>query len=132
MKTKSIRQVINFKALPHVIYELLMDSRKHSDFTGEDARINREKGGTFTAYGEYISGKNLELIQDEKIVQSWRTSDWPDEYYSTVTYSLKKTKTGTRLVFSQEGVPAGQYKAISLGWKNFYWKPLKALLNDKG
>jgi activator of HSP90 ATPase len=131
MKTKTIRQSVRFKASPHEIYEMLMDSRKHAKLTGEKARISRKIGGKLTAYGGYIEGINLNLVPDRKIVQSWRGSDWPQGHYSRATFSLKKIKNGTHLTFTQSGVPDQYYHDISQGWRDYYWKPMKEML-EKG
>ncbi len=121
---RTIRQTVTIDAAPKEIYQALMDSRKHSAFTGEKASISRRVGGKFTAYGDYIEGKNLELVPNKKIVQAWRGSDWPEGHYSRTTIALKAVKGATRLMFTQSGVPDEQYKSISQGWKDFYWKPL--------
>jgi activator of HSP90 ATPase len=131
MKTKTIRQSITFKASLHEVYEALMDSRKHARFTGAQARISRKAGGKFTAYDGYIEGVNLNLVPDKKIVQSWRGSDWPENHYSMATFSLKKFRNGTRLTFTQSGVPDQYYHDISQGWRDYYWKPMKEML-EKG
>jgi activator of HSP90 ATPase len=131
MKTKTIRQSITFKASLHEVYEALMDSRKHARFTGAQARISRKAGGKFTAYDGYIEGVNLNLVPDKKIVQSWRGSDWPEDHYSMATFSLKKFKNGTHLTFTQSGVPDQYYHDISQGWRDYYWKPMKEML-EKG
>jgi activator of HSP90 ATPase len=128
MKTNTIRQSVTFKTNPRVIYEMLMDSRKHAKFTGEKAGISRKAGGKFTAYAGYINGVNLELVQDKKIVQSWRGSDWPEGHYSKVTFSLGKAKNGTRLTFRQSGVPEKHYKDINQGWRDYYWQPMRDML----
>ncbi len=47
--TRTIEQTVTFKASPHEVYESLMDSAKHSKFTGAKASISREVGGAFTA-----------------------------------------------------------------------------------
>jgi len=103
----------------------LMDSRKHANFTGEKASISRKIGGKFTAYAGYISGVNLDLVEDRKIVQSWRGNDWPAGHYSRVTFLLKKVKGGARLIFRQSGVPEVHYKDIHQGWRDYYWKPMR-------
>ena len=54
MKTKNIRQSVTFKASPNEVYEALMDSRRHTKFTGKKAKISRKIGGKFIAYGGYI------------------------------------------------------------------------------
>jgi len=125
MKTKTIRQTVTFKATPHEIYEILMDSKKHSEFTGSQARISRKVGAKFTVYGGEIEGVNLELVPDEKIVQSWRYSDWPQNHYSKVTFLLKQIQGGTRLIFTQTGIPNEHYDEIAQGWRDYYWAPLK-------
>ena len=128
MKTATIKQSATFKASPHEVYEALMDSRKHSKLTDSKASISRRIGGKFTAYDGYIEGVNLELVPDEKIVQSWRGSDWPDGHYSKAIFALKKVEGGTRLTFTQTDVPEDQYESISQGWRDYYWKPMKKML----
>lgn len=128
METRTIRQSATFRANPHQVYEALMDSRKHSEFTGGKASISRRVGGKFTAYDGYIEGVNLELVPDEKIVQSWRGSDWTEGHYSKATFSLKRVEGGTRLTFVQTDVPDDQYDSISKGWRDYYWKPMKTML----
>jgi activator of HSP90 ATPase len=125
---KILRQTATFKATPHEVYELLMDSRKHSKFTGAPASISRSVGGKFSAYGGDLSGTNLELRPDKKIVQSWRSDDWPAGHYSRASFTLKKIKGGTRLSFYQSGVPNAHYAGIKQGWIDYYWKPMKAML----
>lgn len=129
MKTKTIRQTVTFKASPYEVYEALMDSGKHSKFTGSKAVISRKIGGTFSAWGGSISGTNLVLVPDKKIVQAWRSdeSDWPKGHYSKVTFLLKKLRKGTRLIFTQTGVPEAAYASINQGWRDYYWKPMKEM-----
>lgn len=125
---KTIRQTVMIKASPAAVYEALMDSRKHAKFSGWPARISRKPGGTFTAYGAYINGVNLELVPGRRIVQFWRSANWPKFHYSTVTYDLRKVRGGTRLVFTQAGVPDRDYRAKKSGWHDAYWRPIKTLL----
>ena len=128
METKTVKQTVTFKANPHDVYEALMDSKKHAKFTGDKAIISRKVGGKFSVFDGYSEGTNIELIQDSKIVQTWRASDWPEGLYSRVTFSFKEIPIGTRLTFTQAGVPAAQYDDISQGWRDYYWAPMKGML----
>ncbi|VVC03582.1 Uncharacterised protein [Candidatus Burarchaeum australiense] len=56
MKTKTLKEVVEFDSSPHEVYEALMDSEKHSRFTGGKAKISREVGGKFSAYDGYAEG----------------------------------------------------------------------------
>jgi activator of HSP90 ATPase len=126
-----IRQRIIFTVEPHKVYEALMDSKKHSKFTGAKAVISREVGGKISAYEDYIDGWNVELVPDKKIVQKWRGSDWPENHYSTAVFELKKTETGgTALTFVQTGVPMDQFQDISDGWVENYWDKMKNMFKE--
>lgn len=126
--SKTIRQTATFKASPHAVYELLMDSKKHASFTGGAASISRKVGGKFSVSDGEIQGENLELVPDQKIVQTWRYSDWEVGVYSRATFALEQVGTKTRLTFTQSGVPDEHYEDIKQGWKDYYWTPLKELL----
>lgn len=129
LKTKDIHQeVIFFHTTPHVLYEMLMNSEKHAAFTKEPAKISRKVGGKIYAYGEWIEGKNLELIPDTKIVQQWRGADWPEGHFSKVTFMFTQKDENTVLTFSQIGVPVEQYHDIDDGWKSEYWEKMKKTL----
>ncbi len=128
MKTRTIRQSVTIKATPHDVYEALMDSKKHSTLTGDKAVISREVGGKFSAFDEYAEGVNLELVPDKKILQTWRASDWPEGISSKVTFALKAAAGGTQLTFLQTGVPEEFAGDVSQGWRDYYWAPLKEML----
>ena len=128
MKTKTVKQKVTFKATPHDVYELIMDSRKHSMFSGSKARITKKVGSKFSTYDGYIDGVNLKLVPDKEIVQSWRGSEWPKGHYSKARFSFKKIKDGTVLTFTQTGVPEESYNAINKGWVDHYWNPMKEIL----
>jgi activator of HSP90 ATPase len=125
---KTIRQTATFKASPRAVYEALLDSRKHAAFTGMPARIDRRPGGRFTAYGGYLEGVTVELVPNRKIVQFWRSRNWPRYHYSTVTFALAPVRGGTRLRFTQEGVPNNDYSAKRSGWISSYWEKIKKFL----
>jgi activator of HSP90 ATPase len=119
---------VTFKAEPHAVYELLMDSKKHARFSESKAAISREVGGKISAYDEYIDGWNVELVPDKKIVQKWRESDWPAGTYSTASFELKKVPGGSRLTFVQTEVPEDQFEDIDEGGVEHYWERIKKML----
>jgi activator of HSP90 ATPase len=127
--SKLIRQTVTFHATPHAVYEALMDSRKHARFTQSPARISRKVGGEISAHGGYISGTNLDLAPDQKIVQAWHASEWPEGHMSKVTFKLTAVPGGTRLNFTHSGVPDPFVDDIRQGWIDSYWTPMRAVLN---
>lgn len=123
--SKVIRQSVTFKSTPHEVYEALMDSKKHTAFTGGKASISRSVGGKIATYDNYIAGKNVELIPDKKIVQDWRAVDWPEGYFSRITFKFTAVLEGTRLDFTHADLPEGTEEEFTQGWIDNYWEPMK-------
>jgi uncharacterized protein YndB with AHSA1/START domain len=129
--TKAIRQTVTIGAPPEEVYSALMDEKRHASFTGAAAAISRRVGGAISCYGGHIKGINLELKPGKRIVQAWRTRDWPAGTFSIVSFSLARKAGGrTRLAFHQVGVPARDIAAKTRGWRLHYWEPLKAFLEE--
>jgi activator of HSP90 ATPase len=125
MKTKTLHQSVKLPASPHEVYEALMDSKKHSKFTGAEAKISPKIGGKFTAFDDWASGVNKELVPDKKIVQTWRGADWPKGHYSAVTFELKQVGKGTQLDFTQTDIPEELFNDVAQGWVDWYWDKMK-------
>jgi activator of HSP90 ATPase len=123
-----IHQTIFFKAPPHEVYEALMDTAKHAEFSGGQASISPSVDGEIMAYDGYITGKNIELIPDQKIVQDWHASDWPEGQFSQVTFEFTPIPGGTRLEFTHDKLPTGTEEEFTQGWIDNYWEPMKKLL----
>jgi activator of HSP90 ATPase len=130
METKTIQQTATFGATPMDVYEMLMDSKKHASLSDEPAKISRKVGGRFTAWGTHISGFNLALKPRQKIVQAWRALDWWPDHYSIAIFDLKEVKAGTKLDFTQIGVPPRRYDGHCRGWTQTYWIPMKEILEQ--
>lgn len=131
MENKEINQTQFLEATPHEVYEMLMDSEKHSKFTGQKCEIRREAGESFTCFDGWVEGKNLVLVPDEKIVQEWRGKDWPEGVISTVTFELIPKYDGTEILLNHTGVPEDKYESVNDGWKEHYWDKMKKYLTEK-
>ncbi len=114
--TTVIHQEVTFNAQPKDVYLALMDSKRHTAFTKiGPGKISKKVGGAFTAHGSYISGINLELIENKRIVQAWRGKNWPKGIYSIVSFKISKAGRRTKLVFDHTGIPEGEVDHLSDG-----------------
>ncbi len=121
----TIKQTAFIKgATPGDLYETLMDSTRHGALSGQPTKVSRRVGGKWNV-GHDLEGKNLRLIKDKRIVQTWRANNWPKGVYSKATFALAKAPGGARITFTQTGVPAQFLKEISSGWKAYYWSPMR-------
>ncbi len=132
MRTKSIKQTATFNASPEKIYDLIMDEKKHSQFTGSEAIISTKVDGKFTVWDGYVHGHNIELERGKKIVQAWHFAEdgWPDDHLSICTFELEPAGNKTKLRFLQTNVPEQTVASISGGWKQYYWNAIKAYLKS--
>ena len=128
---KTITQKILFKnASPEQLYDLYMDSKKHSQSTGEAAKILNKEGAAFTAYSGYITGKNLQLVPGKSIVQAWRSKDFTkSDVDSTFTLLFEKKGNDTTVHMVHANIPNAEAAGIKKGWNDFYWKPWKNFLS---
>lgn len=125
-KVSSIRQTATIGAPPAKVYEALMDSKMHGEFTGSPAKISAKVGAKFTAWDGYIMGKNLELVRGRKIVQEWTTTEWPaGAPPSKLEIRLTPKGEGTLLTMVHTEVPPAQRDDYAEGWITCYWEPLK-------
>ena len=126
IKTGTIKQSVFINAPPEKIYQAFIDAKLHTAFTGSKATGSGKLGAQFTSWGGYAMGKNLELKKGKRIVQTWKTTEWPDGYdYSVLKLTLVKKGKGTLLTMVHSKVPKSQMKEYASGWKDYYWKPLK-------
>ncbi len=124
----TISQTAHFSAAPATIYSLFLDEKKHSEFTGALAKIDPSIGGEFSVWDGYATGHIQELVANQKIVQTWRASDWPTGEFSILTIQLSAEKGGTILTLNHTNVPEDQKEDIAQGWEDYYWQPLHKYL----
>jgi activator of HSP90 ATPase len=137
---EAIHQEAGFKASRKRVYEALTDAKQfdkviqlsgvmQSMHLGDKpAEISREVGGAFTLFGGYITGRHVELVPNERIVQAWRTGGWAPGLYSIAKFELAEQGSGTKIVFDHTGFPKGEAEVLASGWKAHYWEPLEKLL----
>lgn len=114
------------------IYQALLDEKQFSAFSGAPAQIDGEAGGAFKLFGGRVTGRNIELIPNQRIVQAWRVETWPSGVYSIVRFELSATDSGIRIVLDHTGFPSGDREALNGNWSRKYWDPLRKHLSLSG
>src|SRR5580658_7024282 len=137
---ESIHQEPVFKANRKRVYEALTDAKQFDKviqlsgvmqamhLSDKPAEISREVGGAFALFGGYITGRHVELVPNERIVQAWRAGSWPPGAYSIARFELVEQGVATKIVFDHTGFPKGEAEVLASGWKAHYWEPLGKLL----
>jgi uncharacterized protein YndB with AHSA1/START domain len=132
METNRVKLHRVFKTTPEKVYKAFLDPAAMckwlppNGFTGTVDHVDPRVGGTykmsFTNFGSGAShsfgGEYLELVENEKIVNTDRFDDpnMPGEMVTTV--EIKKVSVGTEINVTQEGIPAMiPVEACYLGWQ---------------
>ena len=114
-------------ATPQRLYTAWLNADEHTAMTGGNkAMIDPTLGGEHTAWDGYIWGENFELEPFSRIVQSWRSAEFPKgSIDSRLEIRFEKVVGGTKLTLIHSDIPAGQGDDYKSGWDESYFQPMK-------
>lgn len=127
-----------FSAKAADIYKAYLSTQGHTQITGSPAKVDGRVNGEFIAWDGYIWGTFLELEENKKIVQAWRTGEFPEDAEdSHVEILLEEiASTGerrlamTKLTLIHTNIPEGQADSYKTGWEDFYFKPMREYFGE--
>jgi activator of HSP90 ATPase len=120
---KNYHKYYKIKASPEEVYNALVKPLAISLWTGEPVKMEEKEGTEFSLFNGDISGKNLEFVKDQKIVQEWYFGD--QEEKSIVTIELRPEKTNTNIELTHTNIPEEAFEDILNGWDNYYFGAIK-------
>jgi activator of HSP90 ATPase len=122
---ESFKLIEVFPVSPEVLYKAWLDSTTHAEIIGSSAEIDPAINGRFVIWDNYVTGVTIELVPGKKIVQQWRTTDFPeDSPDSLLELTFEPVKEGTKLTLIHKNIPNGQSDEYKKGWKEFYFSPI--------
>ncbi len=125
-KQDALRLTALFSVSPERIYDAWLDAVEHGLLTGGAATGSPEVGGRHTAWDGYIEGTNVELERPSRIVQTWRTTEFPEDAEdSRLEITLVPEGDGTLLVLHHTSIPDGQGARYESGWETHYFEPMR-------
>ncbi len=112
--------------LPERIYAAWLDSAGHAAFTGGEAKVDPSIGGKFTAWDGYIHGRTVDVLHGRRIVQTWRTKEFPHSAPdSRLEVQFEFVDGGTRVTILHSNIPEGQGERYKKGWVDHYFTPMR-------
>ena len=103
-------------ATANEIYDAWLNSEGHSNMTGGHATASAVVGQSFEAWNGYIQGKNLELEQDSRILQAWRTTEFEESDPDSRLEILLRTQDGGTLVTLHHSILPDHGMQYRQGW----------------
>jgi activator of HSP90 ATPase len=139
--SEAIRQELSFDASPQRVYRALTTTEDFDRITrlsdgaallaaagARPTAIGTELGGAFTLFGGYVTGRHLEMLPNERLVQAWRAGSWKPGGFSIAAFYLTADGAKTKLSFEHRGFPNGNGTSLANGWHSHYWEPLAKFL----
>lgn len=120
--------VVVIPAKPERVYGAWLSGDEHAAMTGGAAECDPVVGGRYAAWDGYIHGVNVALEPYHRIVQTWRSSEFPtDAPDSQVELLLEEIDEDvhTRLTLRHTEIPDGQGRKYEDGWVESYFEPMK-------
>jgi uncharacterized protein YndB with AHSA1/START domain len=115
------------------LYAAWLDSGEHSAFTADIAEIEPYVGGTHSAFSGYATGQVLALEPNRRIVQSWRSTDFPEGADdSRLEVTFEETSGGTMITLLHTGIPSGQSDRCRESWLESYLQRMKKYFGTAG
>jgi len=125
---KEFKKYFEIHAAPKDVYNALTNQVMIEIWTGESAAMQEIPGSEFSMWDGSITGKNLEFVKDQKIVQEWYFGEQDEP--SLVTIKLHLHKNGTSMEVRQTNIPDEAYDNIADGWSEDYFQALNQLFED--
>jgi len=120
---KDFKKYFIIPATPEDVFAALTNTFTIELWTGYKAIMDDQPGTEFSLWDGDITGRNLEVIKDKKLVQEWYFGDQVEK--SLVTIKLFENKKGTQVELIHTNIPDEDYENITEGWINYYFGAIK-------
>jgi activator of HSP90 ATPase len=117
---KTIKHSYTLNATPTQVYGALTDPKVIEQWSGAPAQMETTSNGAFSLFGGQVTGTNLEIVPDKKLVQSWPSN-------TKVTLTLKGNGQETVVDLLHEDIPDSEEAKFEQGWKEYYFGPLQKM-----
>ena|ERR1700757_1198193 len=120
---KDFKKYYVLEATPEEIYLAITNPITIQLWTNEEAVMSTEPETEFSIMGGSIEGKNLEFVENKKVVQQWYFGE--QEEPSVVTIKLHEHAEGTSVELRHTNIPDEAYEDIIEGWDSAYFGALQ-------
>jgi len=124
---KIFKKTFRINAEPSDIYSALTNPLTIELWSGYPAEMSTEPGSDFSLWEGDITGKNLEFIQDRKVVQEWYFGDQSEK--SIVTISISADGENSFVTVEHTNIPDDEFSQIAEGWREFYFGAITSFFN---
>lgn len=111
---------------PEEVFAALTNPFQIELWSGYPADMKPEVGYVFSLWEGDITGVNLEVVPNKRLVQEWFFGEQDEQ--SIVRITLKKAGGRTLVDLNHTHIPEDVFEEITEGWRDYYLGSVKSML----
>lgn len=115
---KTFKKTFRINAEPSDVFSALTNPYTIELWSGYPAVMSQEPGSEFSLWEGDITGKNIEIIQNKKLMQEWYFGD--QEEHSMVTITIAPDRENSSVTVEHTNIPDEDFNDIAEGWREYY------------
>lgn len=115
---KTFKKIFRINASPSDIYAAITNKYTIELWSGYPAEMSTDPGSEFSLWEGDITGRNLEFIQDRKIIQEWYFGEQDEK--SIVTIDINSDGDNSIVTVEHTNIPDDDFAEIAEGWREYY------------
>jgi activator of HSP90 ATPase len=124
---KTFKKTFKINAEPADVYSALTNPFTIELWSGYPAQMSTEPGSEFSLWEGDITGKNIEFVQDKKVVQEWYFGDQSEK--SIVTITIFPDRDNSSVNVEHTNIPDDEFNDIAEGWREYYIAAINNFFN---
>ena len=124
---KTFKKTFRINAEPSDVYSAITNPFTIELWSGYPAQMSTEPDSEFSLWEGDITGKNIEFVQDRKVVQEWYFGDQTER--SLVTINITQDRENSSVTVEQTNIPDEEFDDIAEGWRDYYIGAIVSFFN---
>ena len=124
---KTYRRTFRIEAEPSDIYAALTNPVTIELWSGYPAQMSTEPGTEFSLWNGDITGRNIEFVEDRKVVQEWYFGDQEEQSVVVITIVPRGNKSD--VIVEHSNIPDDEFENIAEGWREYYMGAINSFFN---
>ncbi len=124
---KTFKKTFRINAEPSDVYAALTNPVTIELWSGYPAQMSTEPGTEFSLWEGDITGRNIEFVENRKVVQEWYFGDQTEK--SIVTILISPEGGSSLVTVEHTNIPDEEFPGIAEGWREYYISAIIGFFN---
>jgi uncharacterized protein YndB with AHSA1/START domain len=125
---RTIQQDYTINAPISEVWRAFTTAEMAEQWGASPAKVNASEGGEFSYWDGDIHGTTTKIEVEKLLEQDWYEHDHPERLHKvTFTFEAADADT-TKIHLAQTDVGDDEFASMADGWADYYFDPMKALL----